>query len=264
MFYRKHGFPEDGELVICTVKKILFHSVFAALDEYRDLEGMVHISEVAPGRIRNLRDYVREGKQIICKILRIDEEKGHIDLSLRRVNPSARAKKLNEFKQEEKAEKILETAAKKLGASLEDVYKKAGEKIIGEYGLLTPCFYSILLDGERVLASLGIPADYAKAIADTVREKISLPEVAVSGYLDLQNPSGNGVIVIKEVLVRALDFAKREGIRVDITYIGAPLYKLDVRDVDYRSAESKKDRIVELIVKEMEAAGGTASFKEKE
>ena len=35
MFYKKQGIPENGEVVICTVKKILFHSVFVDIDEYR-------------------------------------------------------------------------------------------------------------------------------------------------------------------------------------------------------------------------------------
>ena len=75
--------PEEGEIVLCTVKKILYHSIFATIDEYETLEGMLHISEVSPGRIRNIRDFVKEGKQIVCKVLKVDKVKGHIDLSLR-------------------------------------------------------------------------------------------------------------------------------------------------------------------------------------
>ena len=71
MFYKKKGFPEEGELLLCTVKKILYHSVFVDLDEYENKEGMIHISEVSPGRIRTLSDFVREGKKIICKVMNI-------------------------------------------------------------------------------------------------------------------------------------------------------------------------------------------------
>lgn len=263
MFFKRDGFPGEGDLLLCTVKKILFHSVFVSIDEYRVLEGMVHISEVAPGRIRNLRDYVREGKQIICKVIRVDDKKGHVDLSLRRVNPSARSKKLNEYKQEERAEKILEQAAKRLGADLADAYKKAGEKIIGHYGLLTPGFYDVLANGDKVLSSIKVPDDYAKAIAEVVREKMTLPEVTISGYLNLQSFSDKGVLVIKDALAKATDFAKKNSINAEITYIGAPLYQLNVKSSDYKSAEEKRDVIVNLIVKEMLSAGGTASFSEK-
>ncbi|MFH0752479.1 MAG: translation initiation factor IF-2 subunit alpha [archaeon] len=263
MFFKRSGFPEEGELVICTVNKILFHSVFVSIDEYRALEGMLHISEVAPGRIRNLRDYVREGKQIICKVIRINEQKGHIDLSLRRVNPSARSKKLNEYKQEEKAEKILEHVAKSLKTDLEDVYKKAGERIIDDYGLLSSCFQDIVLNGESVLEPLKIPGEYVGAIVAEVKERISVPEAIVSCYLTLQSFSDDGVVVIRDILAKATEFAKKEGIDVVITYVSAPRYQLDVKEVSYKGADEKLLRVVDFIVKQMVAAGGSAEFSKK-
>ena len=59
MFYKKNGLPNPNDFVICTVKNILHHSVFVNLDEYNNLEGLVHISEIAPGRIRNIRDFLK-------------------------------------------------------------------------------------------------------------------------------------------------------------------------------------------------------------
>ena len=81
MFYRKEGSPEENEIVLCQVTKIYPNSVFVNLLEYRD-SGMVHISEVSPGRIRNLRDYVSVGKQIVCKIIKIDKERRFDDTEL--------------------------------------------------------------------------------------------------------------------------------------------------------------------------------------
>jgi len=92
MLYRREGFPVDDELVFCTVTKIFHSSVFVVLDEY-DKSGMINISEIAPGRIRNIRDYIEMGKKIVCKVLRVDSVKGHIDLSLRRVNEMEKKKK---------------------------------------------------------------------------------------------------------------------------------------------------------------------------
>ena len=143
MFYKKQGFPEVNEIVLCTVKKILFHSIFVNLDEYNK-EGMVHISEVSPGRIRNLRDFVREDKKIVCKVLSINKEKGHIDLSLRRVSPTQKINKLQEYKQEEKSENILKLISKDLKINLEDIYKEAGYKILETYPSLTSCFQDIV------------------------------------------------------------------------------------------------------------------------
>src|SRR3989338_9687700 len=178
MLYKKQGLPEVGELVMCTVKKILPHSIFVDIEEYK-IEGMIHISEIAPGRIRNLRDYVREGKQITCKVLNIYREKGQVDLSLRRVNQSQRIKKVTEYKQEQKAEKILENAAKELKISLEEIYKQAGNLIIEKYGALTPCFYEVVKD-EIKLKDLKIPLKIEKVLTEKIKDKIQIPSVSVS------------------------------------------------------------------------------------
>ena len=84
MLQKKKGFPESDELVFCTVTSVQSHSVFVKLEEY-GVGGMIHISEVAPGRIRNIRDFVVENKPVVCKVTSINQERGHIDLSLRRV-----------------------------------------------------------------------------------------------------------------------------------------------------------------------------------
>src|SRR3990167_8454684 len=120
MLFKKHRFPDLNETVICIVKKVLPHSVFCSLDEY-DKEGMIHISEIAPGRIRNIRGYVAEGRKVTCKILSIDREKLHINLSLRRVTQSQKIKKQQEFKQEERAAKLLENILQGSRASQEEI-----------------------------------------------------------------------------------------------------------------------------------------------
>src|SRR3989338_2887568 len=102
MLYKRTEPPEEGDIVLCTVKDITHNSIFVVLDEYNGVEGMIHISEISPGRIRNIRDYVKEGKKIVCKILRVNQEKNYLELSLRRVNQMQRIVKNNEYKQEQK------------------------------------------------------------------------------------------------------------------------------------------------------------------
>ena len=63
MFYKKKGLPEENELIICTVKKILFHSIFVTLDEYENLEGMIHISQSMDDFVSFSKDKVLSGKE---------------------------------------------------------------------------------------------------------------------------------------------------------------------------------------------------------
>ena len=62
MLYKREGFPEEDELVMCTVTKIFPHSVFVNIDEF-GRTGVIHISEISPGRIRNIRDKTTNGHQ---------------------------------------------------------------------------------------------------------------------------------------------------------------------------------------------------------
>src|SRR5437773_859441 len=137
MLLKRQGFPEDGEVVLCTVTRVNPNSVFVNINDY-DKSGLIHISEIYPGRIRNIRDYVAEGKVIVCKILSINMERGHIDLSLRRVNDTLRRNKLAEIKQEQKAEKIIELIADKHKKDVRKTYEEIAKPIIAEYGLVHP------------------------------------------------------------------------------------------------------------------------------
>ena len=186
MLLKKEGFPEESELVLCTVTKIFHHGVFANLDEYNK-GGMIHISEVSPGRIRNIRDFVKEEKKIVCKVLRIDSERGHIDLSLRRVNEGQKKEKVNEIKQEQKAEKIVEFVAKKFDMDLKKLYDDVSSKIFKKYDLLFLCFEDVV-KGEASLEKLGID----KKIADVLGFKTS--HTIKDAVSDIKNAFEKGLL----------------------------------------------------------------------
>ncbi|MFH1638310.1 MAG: translation initiation factor IF-2 subunit alpha [Candidatus Woesearchaeota archaeon] len=248
MFYKKRGIPEEGDIVLCTVKKILYHSVFVYMDEYFNKEAMVHISEIAPGRIRNLRDYVKEGKKLVCKVLRKYPD-GKLDLSLRRVPVTARIRKNEEYKQEQKSESILESVGKPLKIDIKGMYEKAGFKIMEEYGGLFPCFQEIAVKGKEVLTELGIEDSYAEAITKLVKERIKPPEVLLAGKLDIQSYESNGIEIIKEIIVGLEDFAKKKGYDFRMSYITAPLYRFELKAEDYKTAEEA----LKAITKQMES-----------
>ena len=261
MFYKKEGIPEEGDIVLCTIKKILFHSVFCDLDEYKNLEGMLHISEVSPGRIRNIRDYVKEGKKIVCKILRVDKEKGHIDLSLRRVNQTQRINKTNGYKQEQKSEKILEDVGKQLQISLDDVYKKFGYNIINKYGTLNSYFQELLLD-DSLIKELKLPANIEKTLLDVIKERMKPPRVKISALISLQSNAYNGVEVIKKILNDVEKLSKED--TIEISYASAPRYRIVINSSNYKSAESTLKQVVDLTLNQIKENRCVGEFLGKE
>src|SRR3989344_2617485 len=205
MLFKKQGFPEEGELVLCTVTSVQFHSVFVNIDEYGK-GGMIHISEVSPGRIRNIRDFVKEGKKIVCKVLKVNQEKGYIDLSLRRVNEAEKRRKIDDIKKEQNAEKIIEIAAGKIGIATEQFYKEISEKVKG-YDSLHEFFEEAAKD-EKALEKLDIDKNHLKIIGDTIKKRIKAPEVTITGKLKITTFAPDGIDIIRDSLKKAEEAAK--------------------------------------------------------
>src|SRR5512138_1285961 len=126
MSEQKLDWPETGDLVMATIKTVMDYGVYANLDEY-NRNGFLHISEISSARIRNIRDFVRENQKLVLKVLRVDTEKGHVDLSLRRVTKRERIEKIKSWKKDRKAEALLRGVAEKTGLSADEIYQKAGQ-----------------------------------------------------------------------------------------------------------------------------------------
>ena len=256
MLYYKEGFPEEDDIVLCTVTAVHGHSVFAKLDEYGK-SGMIHISEVSPGRIRNIRDFVVEGKKIICKVLRIDKKKGHIDLSLRRVNEGQKKKKTNEIKQEQKAEKIIEGVAKKFNKEVKSLYREVSSKIFEKYEYVHECFNDIVI-GKTNLEKLSVDKGIADELTKAVREKIKPPEVEIKGVLKLKSYEPDGIEIVKGALKKAI------GANISVKYKGAGDYSVIVNAPNYKEAEKLLKNSIDKVERYMEKKKGTISFEREE
>ena len=255
MLFKKQGFPEEGDLVLCTVTSVQFHSVFVDIEEYGK-GGMIHISEVSPGRIRNIRDFVKEGKKIVCKVLRINIEKGYIDLSLRRVNESEKRRKIDYIKKEQNAEKIVEIAAGKIGLKTEQLYQEISDKILKKYSSFHEFFEDVVKDG-KLLESVGIDSKYLKIIEDTVRQRIKPSEVEIKGKLKITSYAIDGIETIKESLKKAQDAGKG---KILINYLGSGLYMFMVKAPDYKEAEKLLKNATESAINFVVKHDGTAEF----
>ena len=110
---KRKGFPEIGEIVIVSVTRITPYSAMCKLEEYSGKEGMIHISEVSGKWVRDIRKFIKPNKTYAVKVMRVDERKGDITLSLKRVPKVDRTRKMLVYKREQKAEKILEYSLKK-------------------------------------------------------------------------------------------------------------------------------------------------------
>ena len=247
-------FPEEGELVKCTVTSVQSHSVFVLMDEYK-ITGMIHISEVAPGRIRNIRDYVVEGRSIICKVLRVNSDRGHIDLSLRRVSESQRRKKINELKKEKLAEKLVEVVAGNIGVESKVLHSQISAKVHEHFYLLFECFTEIVR-GTFPLSTLKLPKNVSDELKKVILDRLK-PEVIVShGKLQLSSYAPDGVEIVRIALKKAVDTG------AESKYLGGGSYSLRCKASNYKEAESALNKAADAALDFIKSKHGNGEFSE--
>ncbi|MFD2208162.1 S1 domain-containing post-transcriptional regulator GSP13 [Virgibacillus halophilus] len=72
---------EVGQVVQGKVTGIQPYGAFVALDD--EVQGLVHISEVTHGYVKDINEFLSVGDEVSVKILQIDAEKNKISLSIR-------------------------------------------------------------------------------------------------------------------------------------------------------------------------------------
>ncbi|HIC99532.1 MAG TPA: translation initiation factor IF-2 subunit alpha [Pyrodictiaceae archaeon] len=265
---RKKQLPSVGELVVGTVKVIYDYGAYLTLDEYDGLEAYLPWSEVASRWIRNIREVIKEGQKVVVKVIRVDRRRKHVDVSLKRVTEYERKKKMIEWKRAQKAEKILELAAQKLGKTLEEAYDEAGDKIVNYYGELMAGLEQAAMRGEEALLEAGVSPEWAKIIAEEAKRHIEIRRVKVFGTLVLRTLEGDGVERIRKILLEGGNVAKSvsKDVEVEIYATGTPRYRIEIIANDYKTAEKalKKalERMEELAKKLNVEMSFTREYKE--
>jgi translation initiation factor 2 subunit 1 len=236
---QEKDFPEQDALVLCTVDRIIGTTVFVKIDEYNK-EGVISMSEIAPGRIRNIRDYVKPGKRIVCKVLRVHRETGHIDLSLRRVSLKERTKVISDFEREKDISTIIK-------AVLKERAEEAISKIKSEHENIS----SFLENASPAdLKNLGFSESETEQLLKIVKEKPQR-RVSVKAKLSISNEASDGLTRIKQMILKALQNHKD----TDISYISSPNYSITVTSSDYKEANRELDAILEEIANEAKING---------
>ncbi|MFN4133209.1 MAG: translation initiation factor IF-2 subunit alpha [Candidatus Hadarchaeales archaeon] len=259
---RRAEWPSAGELVLCTVTKIFPQGVFVSLDEYGGKEGMVHISEVASGWIKNIRDHVKDGQKVVCKVLFSDPQRRSVDLSIRRVKDSERRWKAERLKLEQRAEKLLELVAKKLGKTLDQAYEEAGFPLQEKFGDLYAALEAAIQKPGSLEEVVG--KRWAKMIEEQAAATVEKPRFTVSGTLSLVSFASNGIEAIKTSLIKAEKAVSDENVKVEIVYLGAPRYMIKITAPSYKVGEAQLKKFAEIAIGEISKSGGRGELVRKE
>ena len=254
-----HELPEVGEIIVATIAKIGDHGAYATLDEYNNVQGFLHVSEIAHGWVRNINKFVKEGEKKVLLVKNIRAGREEIDLSLKQVSREQRKNKLLDVKRFEKGKGIIKNIQEKTKLSDDDI-EKLEDKILSKYDAVYDGIVDVATNGIKVFVDLKLPKKTLDVI-EVVSTKIKLPSVEIRGILELTDRSSNGVENIRNSLQ---SFEKVDQNDIKILYIGAPKYRISVTASDFKSAEKTLKPILEGIQKNIEKNKGNFKFTREE
>ena len=78
------GKYKKNEVVLGLVTGIEQYGIFVGLDEY--YSGLIHISEISDGYVKDINNYVNIGETIKVRVLEIDDDSCHVKLSIKNLD----------------------------------------------------------------------------------------------------------------------------------------------------------------------------------
>ena len=230
--------PEEGEIVIATVKEVTGHGAYVTLDEYNNMTGFLHISEIATGWIRNVERYVRPKQKAVLKVIRVNKTRGEVDTSLKQVSGEERKSKL-----------------------IDPQVAEIEEKILQKYDYVYDAFEAVARKGPEAIQNVDLAPEIKQAIEEE-SNKIQIPQVEVRGIMEISSKKPDGIEIIKSTLAGVE--SSKGGATTTVTYVGAPRYRIVVTAENFKVAEKSMNNAVEKIRSAMEKQHGAFSFTREE
>lgn len=233
---------KENDIVMCKVKQIEGTMVFLDVKTSDGtVQGTMIFSEVSPGRIRNIRNFIVPNKEIVCKVLRIQHN--HPELSLRRVTTKEREEILETKKKEKILSNIIKTVFKDKTQTILKKIKSFQEPAdFLDEARENPTHLKKIATGEEL----------------TLLQKIFLEkkesEKEVKKTITLKSNSESGLDDIKKTL---------EIPDTKIRYLGSSKFSLSVKAKNYKEANNKLDEALEKIKGKAKKLNVQVNTKEK-
>ncbi|KAK9464384.1 eukaryotic translation initiation factor 2 alpha subunit-domain-containing protein [Lipomyces arxii] len=259
--YYENKYPEVDDLVVVNVRQIAEMGAYVKLLEYDNIEGMILLSELSRRRIRSIQKLIRVGRNEVVVVLRVDKEKGYIDLSKRRVSAEDVIKCEEKFNKSKAVHSILRHVAEKNNIPLEQLYQTIGWPLYKKYGHAYDGFKIAITNPDTVFEGIETPS---KAVLDDLLQHIArrlTPQpTKVRADIDVTCFGYEGIDAVKTALKQG-EKLHTEAVPVKVRLVSPPLYVLTSHCLDKQLGIDILEKAIVEIETSIKAAGGEFSVK---
>lgn len=161
---------------------------------------MILLSELTRKRIKNINKHARVGKNEVAIVLRVDKEKGYIDLSKRRASPEDIAECETRYNKSKAVHSIMRHVANVLDMKLEDLYSKYGWPLYKKYGHAYDAFKVAILDPDTIFGPFDMPEHIKKELLHNIRRRLTPQPVKIRADIDCSCFGYEGIEAVKKAL----------------------------------------------------------------
>mmetsp|Transcript_97764 Transcript_97764/g.315626 ORF Transcript_97764/g.315626 Transcript_97764/m.315626 type:complete len:336 (+) Transcript_97764:61-1068(+) len=263
-------FPELEEVVVVQVKRIVEMGAYVSLLEYDGKEGMMLLSELSKRRIRSVSKLLRVGRTEICMVLRVDKEKGYIDLSKRRVDPEDATAKEEQFAKAKAVHGIMRHVAQMNNIPVEELCMKVSWPLYAKYQDAHEAFRKHINEELNLWEELDFsqPGEDLSSVADKVKADIDLhlrrrlvqQILRLRAKVEVSCSEYEGIDAVKEALLKGMA-ASKEDCELKINLVAHPLFVLTCTCRDKTQGHGAIEEAMKLIQEDIEKKGGTFEIK---
>ncbi|KAF3491025.1 eukaryotic translation initiation factor 2 subunit alpha [Arthroderma uncinatum] len=251
-FYEEK-FPEIDSFVMVTVKQIAEMGAYVKLLEYDNIDGMILLSELSRRRIRSIQKLIRVGRNEVVVVLRVDKEKGYIDLSKRRVSPEDVGKCEERYNKSKSVHSIMRHVAEKTKTPIEELYQQIGWPLNKKYGHANDAF-KLSITNPAVWDDVTFPSAVVKdELISHINKRLTPPPTKVRADIEVTCFGYDGIDAVKD----ALRAAESVSSQVKVKLVAPPLYVLTNHCLDKTQGVKLLEEAIVKVQENIKAGGGS-------
>ncbi|KAL4708659.1 hypothetical protein ACJJTC_008185 [Scirpophaga incertulas] len=264
-FYQEK-YPEVEDVVMVNVRSIAEMGAYVHLLEYNNIEGMILLSELSRRRIRSINKLIRVGKTEPVVVIRVDKDKGYIDLSKRRVSAEDIEKCTERYAKAKAVNSILRHVAELLHFEspdqLEELYQKTAWHFEEKYNKKASAydFFKQAAVDPSVLNECGLDEKTKEVLLANIKRKLTSQAVKIRADIECACYGYEGIDAVRTALKAGLALSTPE-MPIKINLIAPPLYVMTTSTPEKSDGLKTLQDATENIKETILAAGGVFNIQ---